>query len=129
MFAAQRVVPDNLVATSSAAGGPNGVQYARKCVSDIITGIQHYDTQVPEVQSLLEQLALAIDALRKPPMHPAQPTFQALQARQASAVHTNPVDDYKIFSEPVTPAVSEHVPPPSATVESFGSRVAADLAG
>ena len=45
----------------------DGIAYVQNCVGDLLAGMRNYDSQLLEVQSLLEQLAQAIDNLRGRP--------------------------------------------------------------
>lgn len=76
------------------------VQYARRCVSDIVDGIGDYDHQLLAVQELFANLAAAIDDLRNPTAtDPKQQTLPAVVAKQAAQ---STVQCFSIASAAVT---------------------------
>ena len=96
---------DKLLGSQAAHGHgasqEEGVQYARKCIGDIMAGFQNYGNELPEVQRLLGQLGEAIAAARqsgeqKPAKDTMQLTLQAAFQRQAAEL-------YQIGTSPPTP--------------------------
>ena len=85
-------------------------------MTDILAGVQNYSNELPEVQTLLGQLVLAIDALRgsAPAVtatagsDPLQPALKAVIARQAPA---SAPEQFEISTSPPTP-VSHDVAQP-----------------
>ena len=95
---------------SSVAEG-DGVRYAYKCVADIVAGFGNFDNEQPQVQALLQQLAVAIDAAcgMLPPRDAKQQSIREAFARQAPVTQ-----HYEIASENVTPQAGLAPPRPEA---------------
>ena len=85
LAAESAVAPSHLAAPKAS----EGVAYAQRCVSDIVAGMRNFENELPQVQALLNQLVLAIDAARAVQVpDPSQPTIQEAFARQFDVQHS-----------------------------------------
>ena len=83
----------------------DGVRYAFKCVEDIVAGIRNFEHELPQVQTLLTQLAAAIDAARggHGPQPPALQVLVQQSIRAAFERQANAAQQFHIASGSVTP--------------------------
>ena len=99
-----------------------GLRYAQKRLADIVAGARNFDIELPQVQALLQQVAMAFDAARADPSRDqGQQTIQSAFARQSGQAQ-----QFHIASGIATPSsgaatpAASVVPSGAATMEVVG---------